>query len=41
MSEVITAINTFGTLVNTAVLLIVVVLFGAAAFFQIIELFKK
>jgi len=34
-------LNALGTLVNTIVLLIVVVLFGMAAFFQLIELFKK
>jgi|LakMenE18May11ns_1017448.scaffolds.fasta_scaffold9875212_3 hypothetical protein len=34
-------IESFGTLVNTIVLLIVVVLFAATIFHQIIELFKK
>jgi hypothetical protein len=34
-------IESFGTIVNTIVLLIVVVLFAATIFYQIIELFKK
>jgi hypothetical protein len=34
-------IESFGTIVNTIVLLIVVVLFAATIFHQIIELFKK
>ncbi len=34
-------IEFFGTLVNTIVLLIVVVLFAATIFYQLIELFRK
>ena len=34
-------IESFGTLVNTIVLLIVVVLFAATIFYQLIELFRK
>jgi hypothetical protein len=34
-------IETFGTIVNTIVLFIVVVLFAATIFYQVIELFKK
>lgn len=34
-------INTLGTLVNTIVLFIVVVLFAATMFYQIVELLKK
>ena len=34
-------IESFGTIVNTIVLFIVVVLFATTIFYQVIELFKK
>ena len=34
-------LNTIGTLVNTIVLCIVVLLFGAGVFYQVTELIKK
>jgi hypothetical protein len=34
-------IESFGTIVNTIVLFIVVVLFGATIFYQVKELFRK